>query len=151
MELSEYGKRRLGSLYTQNKDNTEFESLDDFISYALSNGYKDIYEIIIDVKSQGLRSGNISFSRSTKHVRSDRLGLFSSSSLTYGEKVNLIKNFSGELHDMNMKYTELLYSLDVLERSNTSSEHIEVVRSYLRNAIDNSIRILDEIDKISLK
>lgn len=147
--LTGYGKKRLGSIYNQYKDNTSFKSVDDFYIFAIKKGYRDWHEVNLEVKDKGLVDGNIEFRHAKTRVRMDRLGL-TSSNLSYGSKVNILKEFCFEIGELDTKYHELLYTLDILNSSQTS-ENIEILKAYLNNAIDNAQSILEEVDKMDLK
>lgn len=148
-KLSSYGKKRLGSIYNQYKDNTSFKTSDDFFIYAVNNGYKDWHEVYLEVKDKGLREDNIEFRHAKSRVRMDRMGV-TSSNLSYGSKVNIIKELCYEVGELQTKYYELFYTLNLLE-SSVNGSNLEVLKAYLNNAISNADSILEEIDKIDLK
>lgn len=150
-ELTSYGRKRLGSIYNKYKDNTSFDTVEDFFAYALQHGYKDWLEVNLEVDAKGLIDDNIEFRHAKSRVRLDRMGLSSSDiKLSYGSKVNILKEFSYELGELETKYHELLCLLDLID-SSSNKESVRIIRAYLNNAIDSINSVFNEVDKMDLK
>lgn len=145
--LSIYGKRKLGSIYKRFADNTSFESVEDFYTYAMNNNFKDYMDVKLDVISSGLRESNITFVYTKTHSRSDRLGLMKGENLSYGEKVNLIKELFAYLSDLEQDYMGIIYSLNMLEDSDYSID-TRKLRAYLENGQSNLTSILEEVKQV---
>lgn len=146
--LTSYGKRYLGLLYKKYNNNTDFVSFNDFCDYASENNFRDWKVIKLDVEQIGLRKNNIIIDINKEKIRSNKLNLFDES-LSYGDKVLLLKEFSANLDKISELYKENIFFIDRL-KNEANNDDLLKLRAYMSNGINNLSHVLEILDKFDI-
>lgn len=147
-DLTSYGKRYLGLLYKKYIDNTDFVSFNDFCEYVSQNNFRDWKVIKLDVEQMGLRKNNIIIDINKEKIRSNKLNLFDES-LSYGDKVLLLKEFSANIGKISELYQENIFFVDRLKNEVTSND-LSKLRAYMSNGINNLSHVLEILDNFDI-
>lgn len=146
--LTSYGKRYLGLLYKKYNNNTDFVSFNDFCDFASENNFRDWKVIKLDVEQIGLRKNNIIIDINKEKIRSNKLNLFDES-LSYGDKVLLLKEFSANLDKISELYKENIFFIDRL-KNEANNDDLLKLRAYMSNGINNLSHVLEILDKFDI-
>lgn len=146
--LTSYGKRYLGLLYKKYNNNTDFASFNDFCDYVSQNNYRDWKVIKLDVEQIGLRRNNIIIDINKEKIRSNKLNLFDES-LSYGDKVLLLKELSANLEKISELYQENIFFIDRI-KSEVSNDDLLKLRAYMSNGINNLSHVLEILDNFDI-
>lgn len=146
--LTSYGKRYLGLLYKKYKNNTDFVSFNDFCDYVSKNNYRDWKVIKLDVEQIGLRENNIIIDINKEKIRSNKLNLFDES-LSYGDKVLLLKELSANLDKVSELYQENIFFIDRM-KSEVTNDDLLKLRAYMSNGINNLSHVLEILDNLDI-
>jgi len=149
--LTTYGRQVLSYFYKRHNKNSEFNSEEDFVNYALEKGYKDTLEITLEDEVLGLTKKNIIIGVNRTHLRPQQLGLYKDrNKLTYGDNVNLLKEIGAVLEDIGNKYNAALYYLELIKADN-STDSVDNARMYLINGQKNLRKIEDILVQLDIR